>query len=189
VIGRRGFLLGTLAVAGAACTQAPPRPPAPAAARPVEFDPWFQEARGILSDSLQTLRTFDDFQAFRVSTAPGSSMRLDSELAWDPPTSTAWDEATHVTHGLHGRADQLFQAVTTARLDPSLWREQRALGDATHDLLDLGETLAAYRDRLDALPPGDASTALGVLDRAWKQWDAVGMRWGMSRGEPLACGT
>ena len=73
------------------------------AALPADFAGWNQEARGILSDGLETLRAFDVFQAFRVSTAAQSSMRLGSELAWDPPTSAAWDEATHVARGLHGR--------------------------------------------------------------------------------------
>jgi hypothetical protein len=152
-----------------------------------EFDRWNQEAQGILSDVRQTLRTFDSFQAFRASTASDSNARLPNELAWDPPTGAAWDEATHVTRGLHGRADQLFQAVTTASVDPGLWREQRQLADATRDLLDLGDVLGAYRDRLDVLPPGDASSALGLLDRAWAQWDATAARWGISRSEPMPC--
>lgn len=143
----------------------------------------------MLSDSLGALRTFDVFQAFRVTTASDSGMKLASELDWDPPSSDAWDEATHVTRGLHGRAEQLFQAVTTAQLDPSLWREQRSMADATHDLLDLGQALAAYRERVDVLPPGDASNTLSLLDKAWIQWDGVAGRWGMSRGELVSCGT
>ena len=39
----------------------------------------------MLSDSLEALRTFDNFQAFRVTTAGSSSMKLGSELVWDPP--------------------------------------------------------------------------------------------------------
>jgi hypothetical protein len=143
----------------------------------------------MLSDVLEALRTFDDFQAFRVTTTTDSGMRLASELTWDPPTSAAWDEATHVTRGLKGRAQQLFQAVTTAQLDPSLWREQRRLADATHDLLDLGDALSAYRDRVDQLPPGDASGALVLLDQSWAQWDAVAARWGTGRAEAMACAT
>ena len=156
---------------------------------PADVDRWNQEAQGILSDVLQTLRTFDDFQAFRASTASGSSMRLASELAWDAPTSAAWDEATHVSRGVHGRADQLFTVVTTSRIDSNQWRTQRTLADATHDLLDLGDALGAYRDRVDALSPGDASGALSLLNTAWAQWDAAAARWGTSRAESIGCGS
>lgn len=142
----------------------------------------------MLSDGLLTLRTFDVFAAYRVSSAEESSLRLPSGLAWDPPTSTAWDEATHVARGLHARADQLFQAVTTTQIDPSLWRQQRALADATHDLLDLGDGLLAYRDRIDGLPPGDASGALGLLERVWGLWETAAARFGLSRSEPIGCG-
>lgn len=187
-IGRRGFLISSLALTAAACSRPAPRPPAPTAiALPAEFDRWNQEARGILSDGLETLRAFDIFQAFRVSTSPQSSMRLGSELAWDPPSSAAWDEATHVTRGLHGRAEQLFQSVTSSKIDTSLWREQRKLADATHDLLDLGDALSVYRNRVDGLPPGDASNSLGLLNQAWTQWDTAAARWGIGRAEPIDC--
>jgi hypothetical protein len=105
-------------------------------------------------------------QAFRVSTATKSSARLHAELVWDPPTSAAWDEATHNTRGLRERADLLFTAVTTARIDPNLWRDQRSLGQATHNLLDLANALGAYRDRVGGMPPGDGSAALALLDKA-----------------------
>jgi hypothetical protein len=157
-------------------------------ARPPDFDRWNQEAQGMLSDVLQTLRTYDNFQAFRVSMTEGSNMRLGSELAWDPPTSAAWEEATHVTRGLNGRAEQLFQAVTTARLDPNVWRDRRDIADATHGLLDLGDILSAYRERIDILPPGDAAASLGLLDKAWGQWDAVAARWNVSRAQAVRCG-
>ncbi len=159
--------------------------PVPAA----DGDRWTQEAHSILSDVLQSLRTFDDFQAFRVSTAAESSTRLASELTWDAPTSAAWDEATHVSRGVHGRADQLFRMVTTARMDPNAWRTQRALADATHDLLDLSDALSAYRDRVDALPPGDASGALPLLKTAWERWDSAATRWGISHAESIRCGS
>jgi hypothetical protein len=154
-------------------------------APPPELGRWNQEAHGILSDILETLRTFEDFQAFRVSTAAESSARLPAELAWDPPTSAAWDEATHNTRGLRGRADLLFTAVTTARIDPNLWRDQRALGEATHNLLDLADALSAYRDRIDEMPPGDGTAALPLLDKAWSQWEAAAARWGISRSEAI----
>jgi hypothetical protein len=166
-----------------------PPPAEPTLAPPPDVDRWTLEAQGILSDVLQTLRTFDDFQAFRVSTATNSNLRLASELTWDAPTSAAWDEATHVTRGLHGRADQLFTIVTTARIDPNQWRSQRTLADATHDLLDLGDALGAYRDRVDSLSPGDASGALPLLNTAWAQWDAAAARWGTGRAESIACGS
>jgi hypothetical protein len=183
--GRRSLLLSTIAVLTAACSRGQTtRPLAPGVVLPADFDRWNQEAQGILSDGLQTLRTFDVFQAFRSSTAANSS----AQLAWDPPTGAAWDEATHVTRGLRGRAEQLFRAVTMAGLDQSVWREQRALADATHNLLDLGDALGAYRDRVDALPPGDAAGGLELLDAAWSQWDAAAARWSISRSEPVPCG-
>jgi hypothetical protein len=153
------------------------------------MDRWRQEARGILSDVRESLRTFDGWQAFRVSAAASTGMRLAAELAWDPPTSAAWDEATHVTRGVHGRAEQLFQAVTTARVDASLWREQRTIADATHDLLEMSEVLVAYRERVDTLPPDDASNALGLLEQAWTRWDTAAARWGTGRSEPIPCAT
>jgi hypothetical protein len=187
LIWRRRFLLSAAAVVLASCARPTPRPAAPTSAPPPDADRWNQEALGILSDVLQTLRTFDSFQAFRVSTARASDMRQGAELAWDPPTSAAWDEATHVTRGLRGRADQLLTAVATARIVPNQWRDQRAAADAMHDLLDLGESLSAYRDRIENLPPGDASSALGLLDKAWSQWAAVAAHWNVSRSEAFGC--
>ena len=187
-IGRRAFLVSCVAATATACARTAPRPPAPTAvALPPDFAAWNQEARGILSDGLETLRAFDVFQAFRVSTAAQSSARLANELAWDPPTSAAWDEATHVTRGLRGRAQQLFESVTTTKIDQSLWREQRKVADATHDLFDLGDALGAYRNRVDVLPPGDAGNALSLLDQAWAQWDSAAARWGIARAEPIEC--
>jgi hypothetical protein len=142
----------------------------------------------MLLDGLQTLRTFDVFVAFRVSTTASSGMRSAAELSWDPPTGAAWDDATHVAHGLHGRADQLFQAITSAKLDPSVWREQRQIADLAADIRLVGDGLATYRDRLDGLPPGDTSGALSLLDRAWAQWEATAGRVGMSRSEAITCG-
>ncbi len=158
------------------------------ASPPAEFDTWTTEAHTILSEALATLQVFDDFQAFRVSTAASSSLRLAAELAWDPPTGAAWDAATRIARGLHGRADRLFQAISDARLDPTLWRERRKLADAVHDLVDVADALAAYRARVNTLPPGDASPALNLLDNAWAQFDASAARWGISRAEPIACG-
>jgi hypothetical protein len=141
----------------------------------------------MLLDALQTLRTFDSFAAFRVSTTGSSGMRSPAELAWDPPPGAAWEDASHVAHGLHGRADQLFQAITSTQLDQSVWREQRLIADIATDVRMIGDSLAAYRDRLDGLPPGDASGALTLLDRAWAQWEATATRLGLSRSEFIAC--
>lgn len=145
----------------------------------------------MLTDGISTLRTYDVYQAFRVASAADSGRRGAAELAWDPPTPAAWDEATHVTRGLRNRAEQLFNAVTTssARTDSSLWRERRALADSVNELLSLGQRIAAYRARLDVLPPGDATAALDLLDRAWNQWDVAAARWGLARGELITCTT
>ncbi len=141
----------------------------------------------MVTDALTTLRTFDVFAAYRVSATPSSGLRLPSMLAWDPPTGAAWDDATHISRGLHDRANQLFVAISTASVDTSLWRTQREMADATHDLINLGDALQAYRDRLDGLPPGDASGPLDLLDGAWTRWDMVAGRWGMSRAELIGC--
>jgi hypothetical protein len=141
----------------------------------------------MLADALATLRTFDTFAAYRASVTPASGLRTPSILAWDPPTGATWDAATHVSRGLHDRANQLFLAISAATVDPALWRTQRETADAAHDLIDLGDALQAYRDRIDWLPPGDTSGALDLLDRAWARWDGAAMRWGMSRGEPVLC--
>jgi hypothetical protein len=141
----------------------------------------------MLSDSLEALRTFDVFAAYRASSAPESSLRSPSALARDPPTSAAWDGATHVTRGLRSRANQLSVAVTTASIDQTFWREQRRLADAVPDLLDLGDALIALRDRIDRLAPGDGSAALGLLDQAWAQWERTAARWGVSRSEAIGC--
>ena len=186
---RRGLLCGVLAAfAASACLRIPEPLAAPrGSATTPDLDKWQASAHGMLLDALQTLRTFDLFAAFRVSITASSGMRSPAELAWDPPTGAEWDGATHVAHGLHGRADQLFQAITSAQLDPSVWREQRLIADIATDIRMIGDSLAAYRDRLDGLPPGDASGALTLLDRAWVQWEATATRLGLSRTEIIAC--
>ena len=189
LIGRRGLLVGAVGMIAAGCARVVARPGAQAAAAVPEFDAWSQEARGMLSDALLALRTFDSFHAFRVSTTASSSMRLGAELAWDPPSGAAWDEATHVARGLRGRAEQLFLAVTNAQINPDLWREQRRTADAAHDLVDLGSAVAAYRDRIDRLGVGDASGALDQLDKVWVQWEASAARWQVSRSEAIGCGS
>jgi hypothetical protein len=185
---RRRLLVGAAAIFGAACTQPAvrrePTPPSTAA----EFEPWNREARAILSDGLETLQTFEIYAAFRVSNAEQSDRRAATDLAWDPPSGVAWGEATHVARGLHGRAEQLFQRVSGAQVDPGVWRQQRDLATWTNDLLDLGDALDAFRTRVDRLAPGsDATQTWELLDRAWQRWDISAARWGVSRSEPIAC--
>ncbi|MBV9581199.1 MAG: hypothetical protein JO057_21670 [Chloroflexi bacterium] len=188
---RRAFLHGiVVALAAGACTQISQQqaaPDEPTATTTPQLDAWHADARGILQDGLRALRTFDDFVAYRVSTTPSSGMRSAAELVWDPPTGAAWDDATHVAHGMHGRADQLFQAITTTQVDQSVWREQRAIADIAVDIRGVGDALAMYRDRLDELAPGDTSGVLSLLDRAWTQWAAAAARLGLSRTEAIAC--
>lgn len=184
---RRRELLGLfVAFAAAACVKPADRPSGTPAATPPEFEAWNREAQAILSDALDTLRTFDIFMAYRLTT-PASSSRTPFDLDWDPPQSSAWNEATHVAQGLRGRADQLFQTVSGARIDASLWREQRALADAAHALLAVGDALALFRAQLDALPPGDAGSVSGALDRAWALWTDGAVRWGLGRAEAISC--
>jgi hypothetical protein len=140
----------------------------------------------MLSDALKTLQTFDIFQAFRVGSATESGARLASELAWDPPIGADWNAASRVARSLHGRADQLFLGVSNAHIDPSLWRQQRSAADSAHVLIDLGDALQAYRDRVDRLPSGDAAGALLLLDRAWSLFQTAAERWGTDRGEIIS---
>ena len=188
---RRGFLLGAVVGLGAtACGRGVAARPTvqPSLSTPAEMVAWNTEAQAMLLDTLKTLRTFEVFVAYRVSSAAESSLRLPSALSWDPPSSAAWDEATRVARSMRGRAEQLFVAVTNARVDPDVWREQRAIADETSDLLDLGAALTACRDRLDRAG-GDATGALAQLDQVWAQWDASAARWGLSRSESIGCHT
>src|ERR1051326_9135044 len=146
---RRAFLvgaLGTLLASACARIPAPPVRSTSPTSTPA-LDGWRTQAFSMLNDSLETLRTFESFAAYRVAAAEQSDYRLPSTLAWDPPSGVAWDEATHVARGLHGRADQLVQAITGAQINPELWREKRLLADQVHDLLDVGDMLGAFRDR------------------------------------------
>src|SRR5438045_2076088 len=102
---RRLLVTASSALAAGACARVAQRPTAPETPASIpELDAWSTEARGMLSDALQALRTYDDFAAYRISGAAESGAHLPSMLAADPPTSAAWDEATHVTRGLRGRA-------------------------------------------------------------------------------------
>ena len=183
---RRQLLVASLSLVGVACGRVTQRVvPTLATSGPPELDSWRELIQVMLSEGLEALRAFDDFAAFRVANTPDSSLHLPSELAWDPPTGKEWDAATRIASGLHGRADQLFSSVTTASIDPSLWRTQRDLADITHSVADLGDALRAYRNRVDRVPPGDASSALDLLDKAWAQWEATAARMGLSRSEAI----
>jgi hypothetical protein len=154
-----------------------------------EIEAWSAAARAMLADALAALRTFEDFAAYRVSITAGSGLRSAASLVWDAPGGTDWDNATHTSRSLHDRATQLFQAITTSSIDSVDWRAQREMADASNDLVDLGEALHAYRDRVDRLPPGDAAGGLELLDTAWSRWDAVAARWGTARAESISCVT
>jgi hypothetical protein len=188
---RRTLLASILACAAAACARPVPRPARAALDEGgPEFERWNREATAILSDAHETLQTFEVFTAFRVAMAEQSERRSATELAWDPPSGAAWDEAIHVSKGMHGRTEQLFLAVSAAQLDPGRWRQQRDLADATHDLIELGDALGAYLTRVERLTPrSDGTEAWPLLDGAWQRWDANAARWGVSRAELIGCAT
>jgi hypothetical protein len=188
-LSRRTALVWLLGSTMAACVRPTLRSSvAPTPLPTTEFGRWNQEARAILTDALETLQTFEMYAAFRLAAAPQSDKRADVELAWDPPAAMAWNEATHVARGLHGRSEQLFRNVTSTQTDTGLWREQRDLATWTHDLQDLGDALDAYRARVDRLAPdADGTAAWDLLDRAWTRWDTSAAHWGLSRTEAIAC--
>jgi hypothetical protein len=96
------LLVSGLSLVFAACARVPPTPSVARATRGAEFDGWRQGAQGMLSDALEALRKFDRLYAFRASTTMQASTPIGCELAWDPPTSAAWDETTHVARGFPG---------------------------------------------------------------------------------------
>jgi hypothetical protein len=186
---RRQLILGAVtALAANACARVPERAKSPSTplAAP-ELEAWRTEAAGLAQDGLQALREFEVFAAYRVSTTSGSNRRSASELVWDPPSGADWEAATHVSRSLRARADQLFQSITTAQVDTSIWREQRELADIAYGIGDVGDALAAYRDRVDWLPPGDATAAMALLDNAWGKWELTAGRLRLGRAEPITC--
>jgi hypothetical protein len=187
---RRKLLVGVIGVVAVACVRPALRPPATTSTQqPPEFTAWEREAKAILSDALETLRTFEVFAAFRVASAGQSDRRAANELAWDPPGVRAWYEATHVARGLHGRSEHLLQSIAKGQLDVSQWREQRDWAQWAHDLLDVGDALDAFRIRIAYLPAGsDGTAAWEALDRAWARFDAAAANWGVSRAELIGCG-
>src|SRR5262249_38821976 len=122
ILRRRQLLMG-LSLVAIACGRITQKVvPTLTPSLPPELNTWREEIRGMLADALAALRTSDVLAAYRTAFTPGSSLRLPAGLAWDPPTGKAWNAATHVSQGLYGRADQLLGAVTTASIDPTLWR-------------------------------------------------------------------
>lgn len=189
---RRGLLLSALGLLGAGCvsgaasTRAPLSVETPTPSS-VDVSPWTQEAQAILTTVLAALRTFDDFHAFRATHADESSIRLGAELVWDPPTGQAWDDATRTARSMRPRANQLFTTIRTTPFSEAEWRQQRDMADAAHELVDLADMLAAYRDVVDTLGNGDASGTIPVLDRTWTQFDTAAERWSFSRSEAIGC--
>ena len=181
--GRRQFLAGASAWAlMTGCA----RPAARATPEPVTIPneqraAWEQEAHAVLSDAIDTLRTFDILVAYRSSRGRDSG----PELTWDPPLTADWQEAAHVTTGMRGRADHLLQAIGSASIDPSAWRERRDIAAAAHDLLDLADALGACRERVEA--GADEGETARMLDATWTRWDQVASRWNITRAEPIAC--
>jgi hypothetical protein len=134
--------------------------------------------------------TFEDYAAFRVSAAEESDRRAPSDLAWDPPTTAAWDEAAHVARGLHGRAEQLFLTISSRQVSADWWRQQRDMAQWARDLMDLGDALASYNARVERFGTrSDGTEAWDMLDRTWAQWESSAQRWAVSRAESIACGS
>jgi hypothetical protein len=74
--------------------------------------------------------------------------------------------------------------VTTAYIDPNLWRQQCAAADSAHALMDLADALQAYCDHIYRLPPGDAAGAFRfwiVPGHCFNRGPVAGERIGASR--------
>ncbi len=188
---RRLVLIEALAALGWACQRPAPRPTATATRiAPEAFSGWQREAREILSDALQTLRTFEGYLAFRANNVRTGNQDGPVELAWDPPTRMQWAEALHVSEGLRGRAQQLFLAIARSEVNPAAWREQRDWAQSAQELVDLGDALNAYRARLERIPADSrAMDTQDALDQVWARWESSASQWGASRVERIACGT
>jgi hypothetical protein len=186
---RRVFLIAAATALAAACTRPTPRRVAPTPAElPIDFDAWTAEARGILSDVLETLETFEAFTAFRLSRAEHSEQRSMFDLAWDPPTPAAWSEAIHVAAGLNGRSEQLFLNITNRQLSPTVWREQREAARAATSLRELGDALQQYQFAIQHLSAAsDATPTWPLLDTAEERWQASANLWAVRRSELIAC--
>jgi hypothetical protein len=182
-VGRRQFLLGLGAgTLLSACAPPAPRPTPPLAVIPADQRAaWEQEAHAVLSDAIDTLRTFDILIAFRSSRGRDTG----PELTWDPPPTSDWQEATHVTTGMRGRADRLLQAIGNASVDAAAWRERRDVAAAADDLLDLADALGTCRERVEA--GGDEGETIRLLDATWARWDQVASGWNVTRAEAIAC--
>ena len=186
---RRSLLLGALAAAATSCVRPRPRAEPASPTSFAEGEAWNDEARGILRAALEVLRTFDTYAAYRISAAESSLLRSSWEFRWDPPSALAWEAATEGVERLRERAARLHGAVATSLPDPTLWRERRALADATLLLRDMSDALGSYRSRVNRIPPeGDGSGALLLLQWAWELWSQAADHWGVSRFETITCG-
>jgi hypothetical protein len=186
---RRTILLGVLATATGACVHPRPRTePTSAASSLPMAEAWNDEARAILGNALEVLRTFDTYAAYRISAAETSSLQSSWEFSWDPPSAAAWEAAAKDVQGLRERALHLHGGVVISAPDPALWRERRAFADATLLVVEMVDSLAGYRARVDRLPPyGDGSSALPVLQRAWELWSSAAGHWGVRNWEVMTC--
>jgi hypothetical protein len=146
---------------------------------------WSDEAASVLADTQAALRVCDTYAAYRLS----ASARGSTEPIWDPPTSAEWLATQQQASALRQRADQLFQTIANARVDPSVWRERRAQAAGAHELINAADALRAYLDRANHFAPdGDGSGGLDALKTAWSHWDAAAQAWGIDRAERITCG-
>ena len=182
---RRLLLIGLIGSGLAACVRPAERQdPARLAATTDETAAWQSQALAVLADTLGALRTCDAYAAYRAS----ASARASTDPVWDPPTSAEWASAQQQASGLRQRADQLFQTIANSRIDPSVWRERRAMAAGAHELVDAADALRAYLERANHFAPdGDGSGGLEFLKTAWSRWDAAAQAWGRDRTEPIAC--
>jgi hypothetical protein len=186
---RRTALLVLASGLGAACARPTPRPtPPPEAPDTSALDAWDAEAQDVLAKALGVLHTFDTFSAYRISRVNNSSLRSPRELVWDPPTTAEWADAQDSARSLKARAGSLFQAVSTANIDPNLWRERRVLAAASRSLADMTNWLVSYQEAVATLErESDGSRALPSLSKAWEQWEASSAYWSVDTTEAIGC--
>jgi hypothetical protein len=185
MLSRRGFVLAMLAGGAVACVR-PNEREAPAQPPPASDDTTASagQATSALADTLAALRVCDIYAAYRLS----ASARGSSEPIWDPPTPAEWSSTQQQASALRQRADQLFQTIANARVDASVWREQRAQAAGAHALTEAVEALNAYLARADHFAPdGDGSGGLDLLKSAWSRWDSAAQAWAMDRAEHIGC--
>ncbi len=186
---RRSLLLGALAALAGGCVRPNARVPAPPPSASIsEVQAWDAEARAILEQALEPLRTFDTYAAYRIGHVPKSALRSPREIPWDPPSTPAWNQALAGLEPLHTRAAQLYEIVAASTPDESLWRERRALAAATRALSEMTDALLQYRDAIAKLDEdSDGGSALPHLGDAWHNWELSAGRWNVGRAEPIPC--